>query len=98
MDQSWSLDGARAVRPRHDSCLGKPNEQPVLDHAWKGVEALSQQCRLGNSLERGIEYPVAAIRDESVAVLGPAQQGRAVRAARRGGRLDGAAGRGEPER
>ena len=58
--------------PREDGGLRKPNEQSVLDYPCNGREPVRQRPRIGNSLERDIEYPVPLIRDESVAVAGRA--------------------------
>ena len=60
-------------------------------------QPLGQRLRIGDPVQRGIQNPVAAVRDESMAVLvlaelaGPALRGD-------GGRLDRAPRRGKAER
>ena len=68
--------------------MREPNEQAVLDHACNTVETLGERFRIGNPLECGIENPVPAVRDESVAILGPPQQGRPDATDSRGRGLD----------
>ncbi len=59
-DESRPLDDADAVGSGEDGGLREPDEQPVLDHAGNGREPVGQRPRIGNPLERGIEYPVPA--------------------------------------
>jgi hypothetical protein len=73
---SGPLDDAHAVRPGDDGRLRKADEKSVLDHARDRGKPVRQQARLGDALEHGVEDEVAAIRDQSMAILGPSQQGR----------------------
>ena len=76
----------------------KPNEQSVLDDAWDGGQPRRQRLRIGDPLQRAIENPVPAIRDESVAVLGPPQRRGRGRAGVGIGRFDRASRRLQAER
>src|SRR5215472_17559353 len=71
---STPLDDAHAARAGNHGRVREPNEQAVLDHACNTVETLRERFRIGDPLECGIENPVPAVRDESVAILGASQQ------------------------
>ncbi len=55
----------------------------MLDDTGDGGKSIRQRFRIGNPLKGGIENPVPAIRDESVAVLGPPQRRQALCSRRR---------------
>ena len=76
----------------------KPNEQSVLNDAWNSAQPRRQRLRIGDPLQRSIQNPVPAIRDESVAVLGPPQDRGRGRAGVGVGLLDGATRRLQSER
>src|SRR5262249_60435195 len=67
---STPLDDAYAARAGNHGRVREPDEQAVLDHACNAVETLGERFRIGDPLECGIENPVPAVRDESVAILG----------------------------
>ena len=75
---SRPLDDAHAAGTGDHGGMRQPDEQAVLDHPGNAVETIRQRSRIRNAFECRVEYPVPAIRDESVAVPGAAQQRRSV--------------------
>jgi len=55
--------------------LGEPDKETVLDDAGDRRQPAGQRFRLGDALQRGIEYPVPPVRDESVAILASPERG-----------------------
>src|SRR4029077_14050985 len=95
---STPLDDAYAARAGKHGRVREPHAQAVLDHACNTVETLGERLRIGDPLECGIENPVPAVRDESVAILGAPQQGRPGATDSRGRGLDRAPRRAQSER
>src|SRR5665213_3820163 len=78
VDPDWRsrpLDDASAVRARKYDGLRHPDKETVLDDPRYTRQPLGQAPGIGDAVERGVQYPVAAIRDESVAVPALAQPG-----------------------
>src|SRR5258708_10796115 len=73
---STPLDDAYAARAGKHGRVREPNEQAVLDHACNTVETFGERFRIGHPLEYGIDNPVPAVRDASVAILAAPHAGR----------------------
>jgi len=86
-----------ATRRRHDSQIGHPQEQAVLDHAGHALQGKGKHFRLLNFAEGAIEDEVALIGDERRAILVKTLDNLALAAGLRGHGLDHAARRGEAE-
>ena len=69
--------------PASMTACASPMNRPCSTTPGMADKPVGQRFRIGNPLERGIEYPVAAVRDESVAVLAPPQHAPARRSRRR---------------
>src|SRR5262245_35593760 len=95
---STPLDDPYAARTSHHGGMCEPDEQAMLDHAHDAVEPIREQSRIGDPLERGIQNPVPAVRDESVAIPTPPQQRGSATARGHDRGLDVPPRRREPER
>ena len=69
--RSWSrpLNDASAGRTGEYDGLGEPDKETVLDDAGNVRQPVRQRLGIGDPLQRGIQYPVPAVRDENVAIL-----------------------------
>src|SRR5262245_66569978 len=76
----------------------EPDEQAVLNHARDAVEPTRERSRIGDPLKRGIQNPVPAVRDESVAIPTPPQPRGSAAARGHHGGLDVPPRGREPER
>ena len=70
----------------------------MFHNARNGGEPVRKTLRIGNALQLGVEEPVPAIRDESVAVLRHAQRRRPGASRRGGGGFNRTAGGGRAKR
>src|SRR5450755_350017 len=69
LNSSGSLDDLDAVRATNNGHLRKIDEKPMLHHPRDPRKRMRHRFRLVNPAECGVDDPVAAIRDESMAVL-----------------------------
>src|ERR1700691_2246332 len=89
---SGPLDNTNAVRTGNNSSPGDGDKKAVSRDARNGGKPAGQSFRIGDPLQSGVEEPVPAIRDESMAVRLLAQERRSRTSALGRGRFDGAAG------
>jgi hypothetical protein len=62
-----SFDDTDAGVPGQYDGMRQADKETVFDHPRNGGKRAGERPRLGNPAQRGIHYPVAAVRDENVA-------------------------------
>ena len=71
---SWPLDDLDTIGPGDDGQPGKADEQTVFHNPRDARKRMRQSLGVVNPAQRGVDDPVAAIRDESMAVFALAQR------------------------
>src|SRR5512141_2456548 len=98
LNKSGSFNDLDALRSANDRHRGQSDKQTVLHNPRDSGKRMRHCGRIVNPPKRRVDDPVAAIRDESMAVLAAPQIQRP-RPPDRGDRLlDRLPGRGKPER
>src|SRR6476620_8933947 len=92
-----TLQELHAVRRRHDSQIGYPEEQPVLDHAGNALQRKGEDFRLLNVAEGAVEDEIALIGEERRSLLAQALSDLALASSLVRHGLDRAAGGGKAE-
>ncbi len=69
MQDLTPLHDTHAVRSGKNGRLRKADEQTMLHDPGNGRKRLRQRLGIANAAERGVDNPVAAIRDERMAVF-----------------------------